>query len=288
VERVVHAALDLPGERGPGWRRRAKVVAGGLGPGRPDPEAHDASRARSPLARPACIVFLGCTGGAGQTTVAALTARTLAGLRAEPVAVVDLNPGGGSLSEQLREAARSSPFTDPPGGIEVIAPRPEPEPVDALIGEHYQLTLLDPAAAGVARVLPLADQLVLVAPASSDAPRAVAMTQEWLDGHGYGALFSRAITVVNGVSKRSLAVTEQAEAVARGRCHAIVRVPWDPGLAGERAAGTDPAALRLQTRHAYVALAAVIVNALAVTKTLRNQEREAATNQEREEGRALR
>ena len=256
------------------------VVAGGLGPGRPDPGAQDASRARTPLRGQRRIVFLGCTSGAGQTTVAALTARTLAGLRAEPIALVDLNPGRGSLSEQLGEAARSSPFTDPPGGIDVIAPGPAPEPADALTGDKHLLAILDPAAPGVARALPLADQLVLVAPASADAPRALAMTHEWLDGHGYGSLSSRAVTVINGVSKRSLGITEQAEAVARGRSHAIVRVPWDAGLTGDRAAGTDPGALRPQTRHAYVALAGVIVNALAVTKALRNSERE--------EGRALR
>ena len=65
-------------------------------------------------------------------------------------------------------------------------------------------------------------------------------------------------------------------------------MPWDSRLAGKRAAGTDPAALSPQTRHAYVALAGVIVNALAFNHALRSKEREAATDQEREEGRALR
>ena len=52
----------------------------------------------------------------------------------------------------------------------------------------YQLTLIDPGAAEVTRILGVADQLVLVAPASSDAPRSLGMTQEWLSGHGYGEL----------------------------------------------------------------------------------------------------
>jgi TcpE family len=297
VERVVHTGHEGPGDRGPAWRGRAKVVAGGLGPGRPDPGARDASRARMPLAGPRRIVFLGCTGGAGQTTVAALTARTLAALRAEPVAVLDLNPGHGSMSEQLREAPAVKEHppsgTDRPGGVDVITSGTDrgsaqaagrengelsTDRLNALIGDRHQLTVLDPAAPEVARVLPLAGQLVLVAPASSDAPQAIAMTHEWLEGHGYGGLSARAITVINGVSRRSLALTEQAEAVARGRCHAIVRVPWDARLAGGRAAGTDPDTLQPQTRHAYAALAGVIVSALAVTRDLT----------EREEGRALR
>jgi MinD-like ATPase involved in chromosome partitioning or flagellar assembly len=278
-----------------------------------------------PLPGPVRVVFLGCTGGAGQTAVAALTARTLAALRAEPVAVVDLNTGRGSLSEQVGETAADGR----PGGIEVVTLRREPgtadgdtpagggttavgeipadrgtpaggrtpaegdtradastagsgtraggDPVSAaeleeLIGDRRQLAFLDPAASAVARVLPLADLLVLVAPASADASRAVAMTQEWLDGHGFGGLSSRAVTVVNGVSSRSLTVTEQAEAVARGRCHAIVRVPWDSRLAGPGAAATGPGALRQQTRHAYAALAGVIVGALAVTDGQEKQE----------------
>ena len=82
----------------------------------------------------------------------------------------------------------------------------------------------------MARVLSTADQHVLVAPASADASRAVAMTMEWLDGHGYGELCTEAITVINGVSKRSMTHVEQAELVVRGRCRAIVRVPWDDHL----------------------------------------------------------
>ena len=56
------------------------------------------------------------------------------------------------------------------------------------------------------------------------------MTMEWLDGHGYGELCTEAITVINGQSKRSMTHVEQAELVVRGRCRAIVRVPWDDHL----------------------------------------------------------
>ena len=51
-----------------------------------------------------------------------------------------------------------------------------------------------------------------------------------------------------------------AESVARGRCRAIVRVPWDEVLS---AGAEAPAALAPQTRLAYTALAGVLVAGLA-------------------------
>ena len=69
------------------------------------------------------------------------------------------------------------------------------------------------------------------------------------------------MTVVNGVSRRTLADVDRAESVARGRCRAIVRVPWDDMLPRPAAAG--PSTLRPQTRLAYTALAGVLVAGLA-------------------------
>jgi hypothetical protein len=118
---------------------------------------------------------------------------------------------------------------------------------------------------------------VLVAPASGDAAQAVTMTMEWLDGHGYDDLVTNSIAVINGVSKRSMTHVEQAELVIRGRCRAIVRVPWDDHLGAPP--GDQPGAqrgepdtsgasrfgqLRPPVQHAYTALAGVLVTALAV------------------------
>jgi MinD-like ATPase involved in chromosome partitioning or flagellar assembly len=145
------------------------------------------------------------------------------------------------------------------------------------VATDYGLTLADPGAAAVARVLAVADQLILVAPASPDAARALAMTQEWLGAHGYEALATNSITVVNGLSKRSMPHAEQAELVVRGRCRAIVRVPWDDHLAeplAERGIrdSLNPAAaasrlgqLRPPVLQAYTALAGVLVAALAAS-----------------------
>ncbi len=216
----------------------------------------------------------------------------LAGLRSEPVAALDLNPGEGSLTRQLRVRPTATvgqlladtvtgslaAYGVPAGAdprLEVIASGEDRMAVRGLdehdyaqlvglLAERYDLTVVDPAASTVARVLRIADQLVLVAPASADAPRAVAMTHEWLDGHGHTELAARAVTVINGVSKRSMPDVLQAENVARGRCRAIVRVPWDDRLDAERGQPPGARSLRAQTRHAYTALAGVTVAGLAV------------------------
>jgi MinD-like ATPase involved in chromosome partitioning or flagellar assembly len=245
-----------------------------------------------PLPGPRRIVVLGCTSGAGQTATALMLGQLLASLRAEPVAALDLNPGDGSLTRQLRTPATATvgqllvgaatgslaadglpTAADPQlevitSGEDGIAVRSLDDhdyvQLAGLLAERYEITMVDPAASMVARVLRIADQLVLVAPASADAPRAVAMTHEWLDGHGHTELAARAVTVINGVSKRSMPDVLQAENVARGRCRAIVRVPWDDQLDAERGQAPEPGSLRAQTRHAYTALAGVTVVGLAV------------------------
>ena len=266
------------------------MVPGGQGPGKRDQETLNRDRARLPLTGPRRIVFLGCTSGAGQTVTALMTGQLLATLRGAPVAAIDLNPGRGSLARQAQAApvltvAELLAGSAPPGPadaatgarLDVITadadPASPPAPGERdyarlaeQAGRHYLLTMLDPGAAAVTRVLGIADQLVLVAPASADAPRSLAMTQEWLNSNGHGELAARAVTVVNGVSRASMSDVEQAEAVARGRCRAIVRIPWDDVLAAggaERAGPAGVPALRPQARHAYTALAGVLVAGLA-------------------------
>ena len=291
----IERALSGPAaDRIDSWQRRVRVVPGGQGPGKRDRETLDRDRARLPLAGPRRIVFLGCTSGAGQTVTALMTGQLLAALRGVPVAAIDLNPGHGSLIGQAQTApaltvaaflAGSVPPGHPgpaasargPAGpatgarFDVITSDADPAASAAAgdrdyprlaerAGQYYPLTMLDPGASAVTRVLGIADQLVLVAPASEDAPRSLAMTQEWLGVNGHGDLAARAVTVVNGVSKASMGDVEQAEAVARGRCRAIVRIPWEDVLA-DGAVGVS--ALRPQARHAYTALAGVLVAGLA-------------------------
>ncbi len=271
---VVERALGGPaGGPASGWRDRIVVVPGGHRSGKPDQVQRDQARARLPLAGPARIVVLGCTAGAGQTVTTLLTGHLLAGLRGEAVAVLDLGAGPGSLTEQARQiprllpgkqdaAARNVPASSRERGLQVVtADNDIDEPADAgslidAVAARYPLTLADPAARQVPRAVPVADQLVLVAPANADAAGALAMTLEWLDGHGHAELARRAVVVLNGVSAGTAAQADKAAAVAAGRCRAVVRVPWDDGLC---AAGTlGAAAIR-----AYTALAGVLVSGLA-------------------------
>ena len=281
-------ASDSGGTRG--WRRLAKVVTGGGAPIRSDLPAADVERLRAPLAEPRSLVVLGCTGGAGQTVTALMVGHTLAVHRDDRVVAVDVNPGANGLSrrvgaqapETLTALLANADAIDEyesmrayagraRTGLEVVQTLDDPyvQTLDDrdygqltdLLGSFYGITLLDPAATGVARALPVADGLVLVAPASADAERAVSMTFEWLDGNGYSALRANSVLVVNGVSKRSLPDVDAAERVARGRCRAIVRIPWDDHL-GASYTKIDVGALKPATKRAHGALAGVLVNTL--------------------------
>ena len=265
------------------WRRQVKVVAGGQGPGKRDQEALDRDRARTPLAGPRRIVVLGCTRGAGQTVTALMTSDILATVRGVPVAALDLNPGPTSLAARRSPAASvyallaGQPGHSGPGArLDVIADLPgdggnvAAHALDGddfrrladVLAEQYPLTMIDPAASGLTRVLSAADLLVLVAPASPDAATSLANTQQWLGAHGHGELAGRAVTVVNGVSRRTREDVLRAESVARGRCRAIVRVPWDD-LLSSRPGPHQQTTLQPQTRLAYTALAGVLVTGLA-------------------------
>ena len=182
--------------------------------------------------------------------------------------------------QQSQPDQQSQPEQAPGRGqgarLDVIADLPENGTAHALEGDNYQrladllagrypLSLIDPAASGLTRMLAAADQLVLVAPASPDAATSLANTQQWLAAHGYGELAGHAVTVVNGVSRRTIEDVLRAESVARGCCRAIVRVPWDDHLSARPApAAPNPlAALHPQTRLAYTALAGVLVAGMA-------------------------
>ncbi|WP_161628078.1 TcpE family conjugal transfer membrane protein [Microbispora catharanthi] len=280
-----------------GWRRLAQVVVGGS---RTDGMEADEARTRIPLTTSRRIMVLGCTGGAGQTTTALMLGHTLARYREDRVLALDANTGEDTLTTRI---AAESPetlssliegseevtgylgmrayTTRCESGLEVVGADTDDRVTQRLaerafladwrrtlaaLDRHYRLTVIDPAAALAARLLPYADQLVLVAPASEDASEAVAMTYEWLDGHGCSDLRRRAVMVINGVSRRSLPDVEQAEAVASGRCRAIVRVPWEDELAPGRPGPVDVNHLRMGGRRAYVALAGVIVSGLAAVQ----------------------
>jgi len=210
----------------------------------------------------------------------------LASLREHPVAAVDLHDG--TLARYRAPAAWLEELLagKPPQAIRPARPdglHPSPKPslarLDVVasheplregdeiklavqLNRHYPLTLLDPAAATLTRLLKITDQLVVVVPANVDAAGALADTRDWLDNNGHADLAMQSVTVINGVSRRSLPDVEHAESIARGRSRAIVRVPWDDMLP---VAADNPSTLRPQTRVAYTALAGVLVAGLGAT-----------------------
>jgi MinD-like ATPase involved in chromosome partitioning or flagellar assembly len=290
---------DQEGMPGGGLRRLLKAMGGG----HTEVDSEYEERLQRPFYGARHIVVLGCTGGAGQTVTALMMGHTFAQYCGEPVVAIDVNPGPGALARRTRTQTpetlaglitRADQVTSltavrrytsrAKSGLDVVSAGKNP--VQALddrdyalafrtLDHFYSVTMLDTAAAIVARVLPYADQLVLVAPASSDAARAVQMTFEWLDGHGYDELRTRAVTVVNGVSRRSMKDVNNAESVARGRCRALVRIPWDDHLSLDRSPRNELKSLRAPTRRAYLALAGVVAGGFAVVPE-RYQEREAS------------
>ncbi|GAA1736546.1 hypothetical protein GCM10009734_47800 [Nonomuraea bangladeshensis] len=294
----VRRVESVVGRDSGGWRRIAQVVVGGSSV-RTDGSEIDEARARAVFSGSRRILVLGCTGGAGQSTTALMLGHTFAQYRDDRIVAVDANTGGDTLTSRIEPETpetltsllagldRVSGYltmrgytTRTASGLEVISADTDAGAEQRLadrslfsdhrLGEsmrlldrHYKLAVIDPAAALAARLLPYADQLVLVVPASEEASEAVAMTYEWLDGHGCAELRRRAVMVVNGVSRRSMADVEQAESVARGRCRAIVRVPWDDDLAPGGAEVVDPGQLRAAGRRAYLALAGVVVAGFA-------------------------
>ena len=283
--RMVERALGNPAQRrGSGWNDHVVVVPGGHRPSRPDQMQRDRARARLPVRGGHRVVVLGCTVGAGQTVTALLAGELLASLRDDQIAVLDLNPGEGSLAERARAVPALTGTRPPaPTRAEVVtreaaedqgaADQEDVTRLFELLSARYPVTLADPGAAVVPRVLAAAEQLVLVAPASQDAASALATTREWLEAHGHAELADGAITVLNGVSRHTMSHVEQAEALVRGRCRAIVRIPWDDRLkdSGPGPAQDSPAApyrsasasLSPGALHAYTALAGVLIAALA-------------------------
>jgi MinD-like ATPase involved in chromosome partitioning or flagellar assembly len=292
----IERALSGPSrEQNPSWHGKVKIVTGtgaSHGPGARDQEALDRNRARLPVPEPKRILVLGCTSGAGQTVTALMAGAMLASLREQPVAAVDLHDGtlaryrapAAWLDEILAGRPPEPVIQNRPDGLNPT-PKASPARLDVIashqqlrdgdeiklavqLNRHYPLTMLDPGPPGLTKLLKITDELVVVVPANAEAAGALADTRDWLDNNGHAELAMRSVTVINGVSRRSLPDVEHAESIARGRSRAIVRIPWDDMLP---VAATGPSTLRPQTRVAYTALAGVLVAGLAVAGVRKKQ-----------------
>lgn len=309
----VESAIAGPSAlRASGAGQRVVVIPGGHRPGKPDRQQRDRARARLPVSGPRTVVLLGCTVGAGQTTTALLLGEVLASARDDSIAVLDLNPNAGSAvrraaarpalsqaaslgSSRLRvvgadrQANAAGPSDDPPPALLASGPGEDLRLLDQACEENV-IVLADPATPAVPRLVAVADQLILIAPATSAAAGAITMTFEWLEAHGHATLAADSILVVNGISRRATPHVEAAERVAVGRCRAIVRVPWDDQLSNPHARKAAPAAAGSYARPgspdrgagqqwtgvlspgavaAYTALAGVLVVGLADPEPVR-------------------
>lgn len=283
----------------PGWRRLAYAIK--RGPLAQQPlEGHGltevTTRAAASFDGSRRIVVLGTAPGVGQTTTALLLGHSLARHRKDRSVAVDANPGRGSLADRSRLESPETlttlldgiegvtgylglrAYTSQAGsGLEVIASGDDAAvltsleyrdfaAVAAVLNRYYKVSLFDPVAAVAPQVLPLADQLVLVASASPGAGGAVGTSLEWLRRHGYAGLAAASVLVVNG---GAAADADHAAASAAGRCREILHIPWDDRLNAKSAVKSKPKtgtttpaeldAMHQSTRDAYLRLAATLI-----------------------------
>src|ERR1039457_7052904 len=86
------------------------------------------------------------------------------------------------ITNQADDASGPAAAKGAPGAVADVAQ------IFEVLAARYSLTLADPAASAVPRVLQVADQLLLVAPASADAASAIAITLGWLQAPRAGGL----------------------------------------------------------------------------------------------------
>lgn len=275
----------------PSWRRLSLAMRGAPAPDAIErsPAGELTARIAAPLDGSRRLVVLGCAGGAGQTTTALMLGHSLARHRRDRCVAVDANVGPWSLARRSRMETPETlasllggidsirgylalrAYTSQAGsGLEVIASDEDAAILTsfrehdfgsaaAVLGRYYTVTLFDPAEPIAPRLLPLADQLVLVAPAGAGAVPAVENTLEWLGRRGYAGLASGAVLVINGMTKSGAAAAEREATSVAGRCRSVVRVPWDGRLNPGGGAPAEPDTLHQATRDAYLRLATSLV-----------------------------
>lgn len=188
-------------------------------------------------------------GGVGKTTTAAMLGNALSGNATYPVAVIDVNPDGGSLGVRvprtttkttldLRDALRSDPNLPPhelsgyvnksEHRLDAIVMPPGRKPANPLTGSdfeaiveylrrygHYKVLIVDcgtdPSGPVMDGVLAEADQLVVVATTIKDESTVTAGGLEVLVREGMSDLVENSIVAMVEKSPRDPDVTVQAE-----------------------------------------------------------------------------
>jgi len=259
----------------------------------------DARIARD-LGRPVSVPVLSRKGGVGASTIALLLGMALADARRDGVLAVDAHGDRGTLIERV---IRRSPSTvrDVVHGargiqdseqlakhvsrdatrLDVLASTsdvsgdafgPDGFNVVSDIAERYYGVILSDVGAGL--VAPLqraavqrADAAVLVSGASIDEARAASDAVSWLEANGAAELAANLVLAVNTATPGTdLDQLDEIEAHFAPRVRAVVRIPYDPGLA---AGGTIRwNELEPLTRSSARDLAALLVDGLAPQRVL--------------------
>jgi MinD-like ATPase involved in chromosome partitioning or flagellar assembly len=287
----------------PGWRRVVYRATGGLmrvPSSAAELRRRDMiNRVRTPVAGGHHrVAVLSLKGGVGKTTTTVGLGATLASLRGDRVIAVDANPDRGTLSDKvrletaatvrdllnerghIRRYADVRAFTSQaPSRLEVLASDRDPTvsvafsdqdySMVARVLEHYYSICLTDCGTGLLHsamqgVLRLADQIVLVSSPSVDGARSASATLDWLAAHSYGDLVRNAVVVLSIVRPRNKSTVDlnRLEEHFAARCRAVVRIPYDSHL--EEGAEVELDLLSRQTADAYLALAAVIGDGLAM------------------------
>jgi MinD-like ATPase involved in chromosome partitioning or flagellar assembly len=287
----------------PGWRRTVFQATGGmLRVPASNSEQHRRdmiNRARTPVAGGHHrVAVLSLKGGVGKTTTTVGLGATLASLRGDRIIAIDANPDRGTLSDKVRletaatvrdllnERGRISRYADvrsftsqAPSRLEVLASDRDPavsvafseedySQVVSVLEHYYSICLTDCGTgllhSAMAGVLKLADQIVLVSTPSVDGARSASATLDWLAAHSYGDLVRDAVVVLSAVRPRSRSSVDlnRLEEHFASRCRAVIRIPYDPHL--EEGAEVELDLLQRPTADAYLALAAVIGDGLAI------------------------
>jgi putative peptide zinc metalloprotease protein len=279
-----------------GWRRlvyRSTAGVVNLGPSAAEIRERElVARVKAPAEGARRIVVISRKGGVGKTTTTLMLGHTFACYRGDRIVALDGNPDAGSLgyrvrretsatvTDLLRDSADIDRYADIRSytsqsltRLEVVAADDNPRINDALgesdyrsvvdlLEKHYNLILLDTGTgildSATKGFLNLADQLILVTPASLDGARASSLTLDWLDEHSYGHLVKGAVTVINAFTDGGLVELDRIEGHFRARSRAVVRIPWDPLLQAGAETALDE--LKPATQHAYLDLAAAVAD----------------------------
>ncbi|MFC7944078.1 AAA family ATPase [Microbacterium oxydans] len=255
------------------------------------------ARIAAPIAGGARFVpVLSRKGGVGKTTITALLGMALADAREDRVIAVDANPDRGTLAERIVRPNHSKSVRDlvrihddvrgyhdisaivarDATRLDVLASDADPRIAEAFsdsdyrdvadVAAHYYSLVLTDTGTGIVHsvmsaTLDLADQIVIVSGLSVDEARLASETLTWLETNGYAEQAREAIVVLNQSTPGApLVRLNELQAHFATRARSVVRVPYDPQIAGGGAIVF--ANLLPETRIAARELAALLVEGL--------------------------